>query len=206
MPISAQHIKSALTHLRKVDPQMKQVIKEIGPFTHKLGRHKFAMLVNSILSQQISVAAASTIRQRFLDLLGDKTFKAEAIVAFSVDELREVGVSRQKAGYILDLAEKTVEGSVNFRGFSKMSNEEIIENLTQVKGIGVWTAQMFLMFSMGRLDVFPADDLGLQNAMKKIYELEDPCPKETLLAIAAKWEPYQTIASWYCWQSLNSGA
>lgn len=185
---------------------MKQVIKDIGPFTHKLGRHKFAMLVNSILSQQISVAAASTIRQRFLDLLGDKTFKAAAIVAFSVDELREVGVSRQKAGYILDLAEKTVEGSVNFRGFSKMSNQEIIENLTQVKGIGVWTAQMFLMFSMGRLDVFPVDDLGLQNAMKKIYELDDSCSKETLLNISAKWEPYQTIASWYCWQSLDSGA
>ena len=206
MPISAQHIKSALTHLRKADPKIKQVIKDIGPFTHKLGRHKFAMLVNSILSQQISVAAASTIRQRFLDLLGDKTFKAAAIVAFSVDELREVGVSRQKAGYILDLAEKTVEGSVNFRGFSKMSNQEIIENLTQVKGIGVWTAQMFLMFSMGRLDVFPVDDLGLQNAMKKIYELDDSCSKETLLNISAKWEPYQTIASWYCWQSLDSGA
>ena len=205
MPIAAQHIKAALTHLKRNDPVMKQVIKDVGPFTHKLNSNRFAMLVNSILSQQISVAAARTIRKRFLDLLGARTFKAESIAVLEVDHLREAGVSRQKAGYILDLAQKAADGTLSFRGYTRMSNDEIIENLIQVKGIGVWTAQMFLMFSMGRLDVFPVDDLGLQNAMKKLYELEQDCHKNHLLEIAQQWSPYQTVASWYCWQSLDNG-
>ncbi|MEE2643284.1 MAG: DNA-3-methyladenine glycosylase [Planctomycetota bacterium] len=204
MPISAQHIRAALTHLRKSDPRMKQVIREIGPFTHKLGKNRFSMLVDSILSQQISVAAARTIRQRLKDHLGESNFRAESLATCSVDELRSAGVSRQKAGYILDLAGKTVEGVVNFRGFAKLDNEQIIEQLTRVKGIGRWTAQMFLMFSMGRLDVFPVDDLGLQNAMKKIYGLDGPPQKETYLEIARAWHPYETVASWYCWQSLDN--
>ena len=203
MPIAAQHIKAALTHLKKNDAEMKLVIKQVGPFTHKLSRDRFAMLVNSILSQQISVAAARTIRSRFLELCGDKSFKAQSISQLDVEQMRAVGVSRQKAGYILDLANKTVDGTVSFRGFARMSNDEIIDNLTQVKGIGVWTAQMFLMFSMGRLDVFPVDDLGLQNAMKKIYSLKNDCPKSRFLEIAEAWSPYETIASWYCWQSLE---
>lgn len=205
MTISAQHVKSALTHLKKTDPVMKQVIKTVGPFTHKLRRNRFEMLVNSILSQQISVAAARTIRQRFLDLLGENKFKAESIAALDIDEMRQAGVSRQKAGYILDLARKAVDGTLNFRGFTRWDNEKIIENLTQVKGIGRWTAQMFLMFSMGRLDVFPVDDLGIQNAMKKIYGLEEVVSKTELCEIAAQWNPYETVACWYCWQMLDNG-
>lgn len=182
---------------------MKQVIKRVGPFTHKLNRDRFAMLVNSILSQQISVSAARTIRTRFLELMGDRSFKAESIVKLDLEQMRTAGVSRQKAGYILDLSAKAVDGTLNFRGYGRLSNDEIIDNLTQVKGIGVWTAQMFLMFSMGRLDVFPADDLGLQNAMKRIYGLEADCHKNELLEIAELWSPYETVASWYCWQSLD---
>lgn len=204
MPISAQHIKAALSHLKKNDPVMKQVIKEVGPFTHKLSHNRFAMLVNSILSQQISVAAARTIKTRFLELLGEKTFKAESIAKLDLEQMRTAGVSRQKAGYILDLAQKTVDGTVHFRGFARMSNQEIIDDLIQVKGIGVWTAQMFLMFSMGRLDVFPEDDLGLQNAMKGLYDLDDESGKPALREIASKWSPYETVASWYCWQSLDN--
>lgn len=183
---------------------MKQVIKEVGPFTHKLSRNKFDMLVNSILSQQISVAAANTIRERLRDLADEKVFTAETLVGFDVDQLREVGVSRQKASYILDLSSKTHEGIVNFRGFTKMDNEEIIAELTLVKGIGRWTAQMFLMFAMGRLDVFPVDDLGIQNAMKKNYDLGDDTTKTDLQEIAKNWQPYETVASWYCWQSLDN--
>lgn len=204
MTIAAQHIKAALTHLKKKDPVLKEVIRQVGPFTHRTNRNRFNMLVVSILSQQISVAAARTIRQRFLNLLNARTFRAESIAGLDVDTLRSVGISRQKAGYILDLARKTVDGTVHFRNFSRMSNDEIIADLTQVKGIGVWTAQMFLMFSLGRLDVFPVDDLGLQNAMKKIYSLPADCPKKKLVEIAETWSPYETIASWYCWQSLDN--
>lgn len=205
MPIAAQHIKAALKHLKQTDPVMKQVIREIGPFKHKLNSNRFEMLVNSILSQQISVSAARTIRARFLELMPGSSFQAESIATLEIDELRAVGVSRQKAGYILDLARKTVDGTIHFRGFGRMNNAEIIANLTQVKGIGVWTAQMFLMFSLGRLDVFPVDDLGLRNAMRQLYSLADDSPKNAFLEIADRWAPYQTVASWYCWQSLDNG-
>jgi DNA-3-methyladenine glycosylase II len=204
MPFSAQHIKSALIHLRKTDPAMKKLIKKIGPFTQKLRRDKFSTLVNSVLSQQISVAAAKTIRTRLLDRLGTTSFEAESLAIQSVDELRCAGVSRQKASYLLDLAQKTMEGTINLNGLNKLSNEQIISELTTVKGIGRWTAQMFLMFSLGRLNVFPADDLGLQNAMRKIYQLKTGCKKEAFLEIAQQWDPYQTVASWYCWQSLDN--
>lgn len=203
MPISAQHIKSAIQHLRKSDPVMKQIIKDVGPFTHKLSRNKFDMLVNSILSQQISVAAANTIRDRLRKLANEQVFTAETLVEFTVDQLREAGVSRQKASYILDLSGKACEGIINFRGFAKKENEGIIAELTLVKGIGRWTAQMFLMFAMGRLDVFPVDDLGIQNAMKKNYNLPDEVTKSELHKIATIWQPYETVASWYCWQSLD---
>jgi len=183
---------------------MKQIIKEVGPFTHKLSRNKFDMLVNSILSQQISVAAANTIRDRLRELANEKIFTAETLVEFTIDQLREVGVSRQKASYILDLSVKACEGVVNFRGYAKKENESIIAELMLVKGIGRWTAQMFLMFAMGRLDVFPVDDLGIQNAMKKNYDLPDAVTKIELQEIAANWQPYETVASWYCWQSLNT--
>lgn len=203
MPISAQHIKSAIQHLRKSDPVMKRIIKDVGPFTHKLSRNKFDMLVNSILSQQISVTAANTIGDRLRKLANENVFTAETLVQFTVDQLREAGVSRQKASYILDLSGKVCEGIINFRGFAKKENEGIIAELTLVKGIGRWTAQMFLMFAMGRLDVFPVDDLGIQNAMKKNYNLSDEVTKSELHEIATIWQPYETVASWYCWQSLD---
>ncbi|MDB4756081.1 DNA-3-methyladenine glycosylase [Mariniblastus sp.] len=204
MPFSAQHIKTALTHLKKSDPVMRQVIRSIGPFTHKLSRHRFDMLVNSILSQQISVAAASTIKQRLRELANQKVFTSETILELDVETLRSIGVSRQKANYILDLSEKTANGSVNFRGFSKKNNEEIIQELTSVRGIGRWTAQMFLMFSMGRLDIFPSDDLGLRNSMIQLYDLPESPNKKDLAAVAEKWQPYATVACWYCWKSLDS--
>ncbi len=128
----------------------------------------------------------------------------ETYLLKSVDELRRAGVSRQKASYILDLAQKTVEGAINLNGLSQLANEQIISELTTVKGIGRWTVQMFLMFSLGRLDIFPVDDLGLQNAMRKIYGLKTGCKKEAFLKIAHQWAPYQTVASWYCWQSLDN--
>jgi DNA-3-methyladenine glycosylase II len=161
------------------------------------------MLVRSILSQQISMAAARSIRMRLETLAGTKRLTAEIIGRLTVDELRSVGISSQKAGYILDLARKTVDGTIRFRSFGRKSDEEVIAALTQVKGIGVWTAQMYLIFSAGRLDVFPHDDLGVRVAIKELYRLPELPDKATSHRIATPWRPYASVASWYCWRYLD---
>ena len=204
MPLSAQHVKQARLHLRKCDPILADIIKTVGPCTLKTQRDKFGMLVRSILSQQISTAAARTIRGRLEDLIKPNKIAPALLAGFEVDDLRAVGISRQKAGYILDLAQKVDVGEVNLKQTGRMDNEDVITELTKIKGIGRWTAQMFLMFSLGRLDVFPVDDLGIQNAIKKAY----PKPrgdwnKDKLMKKAEPWQPYATIASWYLWRSLE---
>lgn len=186
---------------------MKRILKSVGPFLAKTRRDRFGSLVSSIISQQISVAAASTIRSRLLEVACDdsnsKKFSPTSLLKFDVDQLREVGVSRQKATYVLDLAEKVDSGAVELQTLHKFENEEVIESLTQVKGIGVWTAQMFLMFSLGRLDVFPVDDLGIKNAIRREYEFADLPDREEMEEVAKSWRPYSTVACWYLWQSLE---
>jgi len=203
MPFYAQHIKAARLHLQKNDPVFKRLLKKVGPFTAKTKRDRFGTLVNSILSQQISVAAARTIRGRLLDAIAPSKVSPSAILKFDVDQLRAVGVSRQKATYILDLADKVHSGTVGLDKIHKQDDEAVIEELTLVKGVGRWTAQMFLMFSLGRLDILPVDDLGLKNAIKEQYELEELPDKETFEELAIPWRPYATIACWYLWQSLE---
>lgn len=213
MPFSAQHIKSARLHLQKSDPVMKRLLKQVGPFTVKAKRDRFATLVSSIVSQQISTSAARTIRQRLVDAVTERSAFAKhqtigitptGLLLFDIDELRQLGVSRQKATYLLDLAEKVDTESVNLQSISRLSDEDAIEVLIQVKGIGRWTAQMFLMFSLARLDVLPVDDLGIKNAIQKNYQLADLPNGEKIETIAKPWRPYATIASWYLWQSLDS--
>ena len=203
MPIAAQHLRAARLHLQKSDPVMKQIIKVVGPCKVKLQTNRFQTLVASIIGQQISGSAARTIYSRLIDSVGSKTIKPEILAEYTVDELRELGVSRQKAGYLLDLAVKVGGGEVKLSRFSRMENEDVIEQLTTIKGIGRWTSQMFLMFSLGRLDVFPIDDLGIRNAIKLNYKLRKEPDKKKLNSIAAPWNPYETIASWYLWQSLE---
>lgn len=128
---------------------------------------------------------------------------AGRLAQFTVDELRSVGLSPQKASYVTDLVQKVNDGTVDLRKIGRLSDEQIIEQLIQVKGIGRWTAQMFLIFSLGRLDVFPHDDLGVRSAIRDNYGLNDLPDKETAIKIAAPWRPYATVASWYCWQSLD---
>jgi DNA-3-methyladenine glycosylase II len=197
-------IRKARRHLRAADPVMKAVIDAVGPFTLRPERDRFGILAQSIISQQISGSAARSIRKRLLELAGSEGLKAANLAQFNVDQLRSVGLSSQKASYIADLAQKVNEGIVELRQIGRLSDERIVEQLTQVKGIGRWTAQMFLIFSLGRLDVFPHDDLGVRSAIRDNYGLADLPDKETALAIAAPWRPYATVASWYCWQSLPS--
>lgn len=190
-----------MRHLRRRDPVLGAVIKAAGPFTLKTHRDRFGMLVRSIISQQISGSAARSIQRRLYELVLPGKIAPETLARLTPEKLRTAGVSPQKAKYLLDLAGKVSMGEVRLRRVARMSDEEVIEELIQVKGIGVWTAQMFLMFSLGRLDVFPHDDLGIRSALKNLYGLRELPDKETSHRIAAPWRPYATIASWYCWRS-----
>lgn len=196
-------IQKARRHLRANDPVMKAVIDAVGPCPLRPQRNRFPILVRSIISQQVSTAAARNIRSRLDAVLEPGGLKPENLARLAESDLRSVGLSRQKASYLLDLAEKTLDGTVRLDRISRLSDEAVIEMLTQVKGIGRWTAEMFLIFSLGRLDVLPVDDLGVRTAIKNLYGLEELPDKETCLGVAAPWRPYATIGSWYCWRSLD---
>ena len=196
-------IQKARRHLRTADPVMKAIIDAVGPFTLGLERNRFRMLICSIISQQISGSAATSIIRRLRTLAGPGGLKAANLARFSIAELRSVGLSPQKASYVTDLVQKVNDGTVDLRQIGRLSDERVIDQLTEVKGIGRWTAQMFLIFSLGRLDVFPYDDLGVRSAIRDNYGLNDLPDKETATKIAAPWRPYATVASWYCWQSLD---
>ncbi len=196
-------LDAAIAHLKRRDAVLRQVIVDVGPYTLKRDTNGFRMLVRSIISQQISTGAARSIRTRLETLVGTKRLPADRINLLSIEQLRSVGVSPQKAGYLLDLSKKTLDGTIRFRSFAKLSDEAIIEQLIQVKGIGRWTAQMYLIFSAGRADVFPHDDLGIRSALRDLYELPDLPDKETSHRIAEFWRPYASIASWYCWRSID---
>ena len=198
-----QEIQNALRHLRRTDPVMRAVIRKAGPFTLQPRRNRFRALVFSILSQQISTKAAAAIRGRLIDHLKPRRISPAAIARLSPEELRTVGLSSQKTRYLLDLATRVNSGNLRLSGLVRLTDEEVIEALTQVKGIGVWTAQMFLIFSLGRLDVFPYDDLGVKVAIRNLYGLSELPDKEIGHRIAAAWKPYASIASWYCWRSLE---
>ena len=203
MPLTRDEIRSALRHLRKRDPVMKQVIADVGPFTLRLQRDRFKMLVRSIISQQISASAARTIRERLEEQLAPSTISPAALLSCNVDELRTAGLSRQKATYLLDLAAKVDHGTVRLTTIGRLTDDDIIGQLTQVHGIGRWTAQMFLIFALGRPDVFPESDLGVRTAIRIRYELDELPDKATSHRIARPWRPYASVASWYCWRSLE---
>jgi len=196
-------IGRALQHLRRADPVMREVIRRAGPFQLKLRRDRFYSLVSSILSQQISGKAAASIRARLEEYVAPEKISAESLSRLTPRHLRGIGASPQKAGYLLHLAERVRTGDLRLDRLARMGDEEVIEALIQVKGIGVWTAQMFLIFSLGRLDIFPHQDLGVRAAIRNLYSLDDLPDKETSHRIATPWRPYASVASWYCWRSLE---
>lgn len=164
----------------------------------------FSTVVRSIVYQQVSGKAAATIYARIEQAVRRVTPKA--ILALSDEELRACGLSGQKRSYIRDLAEKTHAGELKFPRLVRMSDEDVIQSLTAVKGIGVWTAQMFLMFALARPDVLPTGDLGIQNAMMRAYALDAAPKPDEMLRIAQPWRPYASVASWYLWRSLDGPA
>ena len=198
-----EKVGQALQHLRRADPVMRDVIQRAGPFRLKLRRDRFHALVSSILSQQISGKAAAAIRGRLEEYVAPEGISPATLGRLTRRQLRGLGVSPQKATYLLDLAERVGSGGLRLHRLARMTDEEVIEALIQVKGIGVWTAQMFLIFSLGRLDVFPHDDLGVRVAIRDLYGLDDLPDKETGHRIAMPWRPYASVASWYCWRSLE---
>jgi DNA-3-methyladenine glycosylase II len=195
--------ETARKHLLQCDPVMNRIVERVGDFKLKLRRSRFHTLVRSIISQQISTAAARTIQGRLADRLAPRRVTAESLLEVGIDGLRETGISRQKASYIWDLAEKAQSGEIRFHRHRRMADQDVIDELTQVRGIGEWTAQMFLIFSLGRHDVFATDDLGIRQAIRKAYDLTElPKPKECT-EIGRPWRPYASMACWYLWRSLD---
>lgn len=182
---------------------MKSMIDAVGPFTLRFNGDRFGLLVRSIISQQISTSAARAICQRLLELVGPDGVTPASLARFTSDELRSVGLSQQKTSYITDLAIKVNDGTVRLQQIGRLSDDRVVEALIQVKGIGRWTAQMFLIFSLGRPDVFPHDDLGVKTAIRDRYGLAKLPDKKTSHAIAECWRPYASVASWYCWRALE---
>ena len=203
MSFKTNDIEAARRHLRKADPVLRGLIDRVGPFTLKTQRSRFRMLVRSIVSQQISTAAARSIRARLEQLVAPEPLTPENMSRLTLAQMRSAGISPQKASYLMDLAERVASGRTRLTGMARMTDEEIIEELTQIRGIGRWTAQMFLIFCLGRLDVFPHDDLGVRKAIRDLYKLAEMPDKIKSHAIAERWRPYASVASWYCWRSLD---
>lgn len=204
--MSASNKQLAADHLAQNDPILAAVIHQRGVPQIKKHTNYYQALVGSIISQQLSVKAAATIEKRFLGLFGDTFPTPEQILEKDIETLRSVGLSRPKAGYIQDLARRVLDGTVKFDHLDQLSNDEIVAELTLVKGIGEWTVHMFLMFCMGRDDVLPIGDLGIKNGIKALYELDHVPTADEIITIAknGNWHPYETIASWYIWQSLDN--
>ncbi len=191
----------ALAHLRAADPIIAAVIDAVGPYTLKHNPQGFMTLVNAIVSQQISVKAADAIMKRIVDAVSPLT--PQALLAYTPEALRALGLSNQKARYMLDLSDKVANGVVDLDHLSQQDDETIIKELIQVKGIGRWTAEMYLIFSLGRADVLPVDDLGLRQGVQRAYALPDLPRGPQIQAIAMPWRPYRSIATWYLWRSLS---
>lgn len=186
----------------KRDPVMRKIIDSVGDYTLKKRTHHFAVLVESIISQQLATKAAEVIFYRFIGLYPRFPTAAE-ILGTRKSKLRSAGLSSMKIDYLKDLARHIDQGKIKLKKLSKMTDDEVIETLTQVKGIGRWTAEMFLIFSLKREDVLPAYDLGLQKGVQIAFSLPYlPKPSE-VERICSRWKPYRTIATWYLWKSLQ---
>lgn len=195
--------KKAMIFLSRKDPILCKVIKKVGEIEWTQDESYFYSLASSIVSQQLSTKAADTIWKRFVALLPDGRITPESVISLEDQLIRDAGISWSKIKYIKDLAEKTISSGILFEQFEIMTEEEIIEELIKVKGIGRWTAEMFLMFTMQRPDVFSYGDLGLRRALQNLYNLDHEPTVEEAERISAVWRPYRTIASRYLWRSLE---
>lgn len=202
-------MRSALQHLKKSDPVIGAIIQRVGPFAMQYREPSFETLVRSIVYQQLSGRVAGVIFARLRAACQEKAAGEEQLTPAGILKLRpaamrKAGLSAQKTLYIRELARHTRKGAVVFESLAEAEDTEVIEHLTQVKGIGVWTAQMFLMFALRRPDVLPVSDLGIRSAIRKAYGLEDLPKAADMEKIAAAWKPYTSVACWYLWRSLDN--
>lgn len=222
-------MRKAILHLKKCDPVMRGVIERIGPCRMAYSEPAFHSLAEAIVYQQLNGKAAETIFKRFTALSGDP-ITPQGILKLTPDEMRKAGLSKQKSAYLIDMAERAHRGELDFSRLPQMSDQEVIDHLTQVKGVGVWTAHMFLMFTLRRPNILPVGDFGVRMAMHRHYldrrarnpvanhgggrrktkakkakkvKIKLPTP-EQMERIAKGWEPYRSIACWYLWQSLDT--
>lgn len=195
---------AAVTHLQHADPVLGQIIARCGPCTlQPRDLEPFVMLCRSIVYQQLSGKAAGTIMRRFLGLYEPDAPTPEVLLQTTADTLRGVGLSYQKIAYLHDLAGKVQDGTLRLATLPTCSDAEVIQQLLHIKGIGRWSAEMFLIFALGRPDVFPVDDLGIRKAIQRAYGYKRRPAPVTMHRHARKWVPYRSIATWYLWRSLE---
>ncbi|MCH8157519.1 MAG: DNA-3-methyladenine glycosylase 2 family protein [Nitrospinae bacterium] len=195
--------KQILEHFDRNDPVMSRVIRQVGPFKLKRNRNYFVVLCKAIVAQQISTAAAGTITARFNALFDGHSPTPERVLDLSVSILQGVGLSRQKTAYLQDLSRHFQERTIRPHRLHGLDNEEVIAQLTAVHGIGRWTAEMFLIFSLNRLDVLPVGDLGLQLGLKKLYGMRKLPTVKRMRVLGRKWHPLETVATWYAWRTQD---
>jgi DNA-3-methyladenine glycosylase II len=195
-------MRKGILHLKQADPVLRGIIETVGAYRIRYREPVFETLVRSIVFQQLSGSAATTIYGRLAAAVGEPV-TPESILGLTPERMRELGLSRQKTAYIRDLAQRTQSGEIDFASCPGMTDEEIIQRFTVVKGVGVWTVQMFLIFALRRPNVLPLGDLGVRAAIRKAYGLEMPSPAE-VARIGEPWAPYCSMASWYLWRSLEN--
>lgn len=202
--LHGEFMRRALLHLQRVDPVLSAIIERVGPYRIRYAEPDFETLARSIVFQQLSGRSARAIFTRVKGFAGGNgRLRPEHILARADTELCAAGLSKQKARYLLDLAEKTRAGHVDFSRLPTTPDQEVVAHLTAVKGVGVWTAQMFLLFALRRPDVLAAGDLGIRSAIRKAYGLRDLPTRPQIEKLARKWHPHCSAACWYLWRSLD---
>ena len=195
-------MRKAINHLKLADPVLATIIEQVGPYKMSYDEPAFASLAEAIVYQQLHGKAAATIFKRLTDLTG-LPLTPQGILRLSEEQMRSAGLSKQKLSYLRDLAAKAHSGEVNFAALPDLPDAEVIKELTKIKGIGVWTAHMFLMFSLRRPNVLPTGDLGIQMAVRKHYRKRKLPKPAQMEKIAKPWEHYRSVACWYLWRSLD---
>lgn len=196
-------MRHAVTHLKRSDPLLRAIIERVGPFRMPYREPVFETLVRAIAFQQLNGKAAKTIYDRLVAAAGGR-ITPESVLALTEDGMRACGLSKQKLSYIRDLAQRTASEDIDFTLLPQMSDEDVIAHLTRVKGIGVWSAQMFLMFALRRADVMPVADYGIRAAVMKAYRKRKLPNAAMLEKISRPWRPYRSVACWYLWRSLDT--
>ncbi len=198
-------MRKAIEHLKRADPILARIIEAAGPYRIGYSEPEFHSLARSIIFQQLSGKVATVIAGRLDAVMPGGRVTPEGILSQSDEKLRGCGLSGQKVRYLRDLAERTISGEIAFERLGGLADEEVVEHLTRVKGVGVWTAHMFLIFALRRPDVLPIGDLGIRMAMQRAYRMRQLPKPERMEKIASAWRPWCSVACWYLWRSLENG-